>query len=242
MSNMVNRIKYENDAISLLRGSNMAILSTLSKKFDEFPFGSFITYVTDQNRSIFIYASDLAEHTKNILNNSKACVTVFNTNKEGDKQNSSRLSIMGNFQKIDTSEYERCKERFFKFLPESRNYSKTHDFNFYKMNPDKIRWIGGFGEIAWLKDNNWQIGNPDWSEQENSMIEHMNEDHNDVVINCLKGFHDIHDKSCTMIGINFDGYYIKSNQDIYYIPFEKPCLSSKEIRKALVGHANLFKN
>ena len=54
MSNMVNRIKYENDAISLLRGSNMAILSTLSKKFDEFPFGSFITYVTDQNTSIFI--------------------------------------------------------------------------------------------------------------------------------------------------------------------------------------------
>ena len=110
------------------------------------------------------------------------------------------------------------------------------------MNPDKIRWIGGFGEIAWLKDKNWQIGNPDWSEQENSMIEHMNEDHNDVVINCLKGFYEVHDKSCAMIGINFDGYYIKSNQDIYYIPFEKPCLSSKEIREALVGHANLFKN
>ena len=36
MSDMVNKIKYENDAVSLLRGSNMAILSTLSKKFDEF--------------------------------------------------------------------------------------------------------------------------------------------------------------------------------------------------------------
>lgn len=45
-----------------------------------------------------------------------------------------------------------------------------------------------------------------------------------------------------MIGINIDGYYIESNKVIYYIPFEKPCLSSKEIRDALVDHANLFKS
>ena len=54
----------------------------------------------------------------NIYKNKGGLEYVFNTNKEGDKQNSSRLSIMGNFQKIDTSEYERCEERFFKFLPE----------------------------------------------------------------------------------------------------------------------------
>ena len=239
---MLNKIKYENDAISLLRGSNMAILSTLSKKFEEFPFGSFITYITDQNRSVYIYASDLAEHTKNIHNNSKSCITIFNTNKDGDKQNSSRLSIMGHFQKVESNDLNKCEKRFFKFLPESKKYSQTHDFNFYKMNPNKIRWIGGFGEIAWLNDKNWQISNPDWSEEEGSMINHMNEDHNDVVVSCLKGFHNIDDEACSMIGINIDGYYIKSNKVIYYIPFEKPCLNSKEIRAALVDHANLFKS
>ena len=83
------------------------------------------------------------------------------------------------------------------------------------MNPNKIRWIGGFGEIAWLNDKNWQISNPDWSEEEGSMINHMNEDHNDVVVSCLKGFHDIDDEACSMIGINIDGYYIKSNKVIY---------------------------
>ena len=55
--------KYENEAVNLMRSNNIAILSTLSKKFEEFPFGSFITYVTDQNRSFYIYASDIAEHT-----------------------------------------------------------------------------------------------------------------------------------------------------------------------------------
>ena len=82
---MFKRKKYELDAVHLYRSTNAAILSTISNKYEGYPFGSFITYVTDQNRSIFIYASDLAEHTKNILNNSKACVTVFNTNKKETK-------------------------------------------------------------------------------------------------------------------------------------------------------------
>ena len=234
--------KYEVNATQLFRESDTAVLSTISESSDSYPFGSFTTYSSNINRELKIYASDLAEHTKNILSDTRSCVTIFSLASGGDKQASSRLSLIGDFSKDEANDHDKYANRFVKFLPKSAAYSLMHGFNFYKLSIIKARWIGGFGEIAWLKDNNWQIGNPDWSEQENSMIEHMNEDHNDVVINCLKGFHDVHDKSCTMIGINFDGYYIKSNQDIYYIPFEKPCLSSKEIRKALVGHANLFKN
>ena len=76
------KTKYENEAVTLLRSNSVAILSTVSKRYKDFPFGSFITYVTDQNRSIYIYASDIAEHTKNILNNPKSCLTIFNITKE----------------------------------------------------------------------------------------------------------------------------------------------------------------
>ena len=238
---MSNKIKYDNDAISLLRGSNMAILSTLSKKFEEFPFGSFITYVTDQNRSIYIYASDLAEHTKNIHNNSKSCITIFNTNKDGDKQNSSRLSIMGHFQKVESNGHDECEERFFKFLPESKKYSQTHDFNFYKMKPNKIRWIGGFGEIAWLKDKFWTSENPDWSEDEDSIVSHVNNDHKDVVIATLKGVHDIYDKNVEVLSLSIDGYFLKTKNKILFIPFNNPCISSKQVRDEFINHAKKFK-
>ena len=235
--------KYENEAVNLMRSNNIAILSTLSKKFEEFPFGSFITYVTDQNRSFYIYASDIAEHTKNILNNPKSCLTIFNITKEEDKQNSSRLSIMGNFKKVtESKDLNHCKERFFKFLPKSEDYSKTHDFNFYNLNPREVRWIGGFGEIAWLKDDFWNLEKPEWADEEISMIEHMNEDHKDVVISCLKGVHNINDETALMIGISIDGYYIESKMNIYYLPFDNPCLNSIEVREALVEHAKRFKS
>ena len=60
---------YEANAVNLFRTSSAAILSTVSKKHDGYPFGSFITYVSSRNRNIFLYASDIAEHTKNLKNN-----------------------------------------------------------------------------------------------------------------------------------------------------------------------------
>ena len=234
--------KYENEAVTLMRSNNVAVLSTLSKKYDNFPFGSLITYITGQDRSIYIYASDIAEHTKNIHKNSKSCLTIFKIRENEDKQNSSRLSIMGDFKEIQNQEdIENCKIRFFKFLPESKTYSNMHDFNFYKMKPNKIRWIGGFGEIAWLKDKFWTSENPDWSEDEDSIVNHVNNDHKDVVIATLKGVHDIYDKNVEVLSLSIDGYFLKTKNKILFIPFDNPCISSKQVRDEFINHAKKFK-
>ena len=46
------KAKYENEAIFLMRSNDVAILSTLSKKQDEYPFGSFVTYCSGIDRNI----------------------------------------------------------------------------------------------------------------------------------------------------------------------------------------------
>jgi hypothetical protein len=77
-----------------------------------------------------------------------------------------------------------------------------HDFDFYKLSLHKIRWIGGFGEIAWLKNKNWKPLSPRWLSTEMQMIEHMNEDHQNVIYSTLKAQHGKADKKskndCTM--------------------------------------------
>ena len=234
--------KFENDAVNLMRSQNVAVLSTLSKKYDDFPFGSFITYITGLDRSIYIYASDIAEHTKNILKNSKSCLTIFKIKENEDKQNSSRLSIMGDFKKIQKKEdIENCAKRFFKFLPDSKSYSDMHDFNFYIMKPNKIRWIGGFGEISWLKDKFWSSGIPDWSKNEDSIVSHVNNDHRDVIVATLNGIHNIHDKNAEVLNLCIDGYYLRSNNQILFIPFENPCENSKQVRDEFIKHSQKFK-
>ncbi len=67
---------YELSAAYLLRTTTSGILSTISKAYKGYPFGSYVTYISGPDRSIYIYASTLAQHTKNLFKDSKACLTL----------------------------------------------------------------------------------------------------------------------------------------------------------------------
>jgi putative heme iron utilization protein len=232
---------FEIQAATLYRSCNTAILSTLSKREDGHPFGSFITYVTGQNRDLMVYASDIAEHTKNILNDTRACVTISSVTNSKDIQDNARLSIMGDLHPVPDAEIDGCQQRFVKFLPESKKYAAIHGFNFYRLIPSKVRWIGGFGQIAWLETEKWK-SRPQWQPRETGIIEHMNQDHSNLVCSALNAVHKIADPTAEMLSLCIDGYYIKAQQTIYYISFNQPCYTEKELRAALVQQANDFRD
>ena len=233
--------QYELHAVNLFRSSNTAVLSTLSKSTDGYPFGSFVTFVSHSNRALFIYISDIAEHTKNILSDSRGCVTIFSVNPEGDKQNSARLSLIGNLVKIPSNEVEACQTRFFKLSPESESYSQIHGFHLYKLNILKARWIGGFGQIGWLDTTHWVTPTPEWHNGEKAMIAHMNQDHSNVICSALNGVFNIVDPNAKMLALCIDGYYILSTDAQFFVPFLEPCYSEKNVRTALVKQAKAYR-
>tara|TARA_Y100000768_G_scaffold313057_1_gene247770 strand:- start:352 stop:1068 length:717 start_codon:yes stop_codon:yes gene_type:complete len=230
---------YELHAAKLLRESNEGVLSTISKKFDGYPFGSFTTFTTDRDRSIIIYVSDLAQHTKNLKNDSKASLTIYNLNKKGDQQDSQRLTLLGDLKLADNQ--EDCKKRFSLFLPHSANYHKMHDFSFYTLEINQARWIGGFGQIAWLKTANWIKNSPKWLERENSIIEHMNEDHSNSIVSTLNAQLDIKDPEAKMIALNTDGYYVSTRGKIRFLTFMTCCLNMKQYKDELVRQAHDYR-
>ena len=80
-----NLAKYETEAVNLMRSSQLGILSTHSREFEGYPFGSYVTFITGPDRSIYIYASTLAQHTKNLYQDSRACITLSKEKKDDDK-------------------------------------------------------------------------------------------------------------------------------------------------------------
>ena len=233
-------IEYEKLAINLMRNSREGVLSTVSKKYEGYPFGSFVTFISGADRCIIFYASDIAQHTINLKNNSKACITLFNLS-EGDKQDSARLSLMGDVKKID-KDVEEISRQFIEFFPESSQYSKMHDFNFYSLNISQVRWIGGFGKIAWLSSTNWNPIKPKWLKQEKSMIEHMNEDHSNSIVSALNAKLGIKDKHAKMLRLTMDGYYVSSKNKIYFLDFNLPCFTVKQYRDKLVEQAKEYRD
>lgn len=233
-------IEYEKLAINLMRNCREGVLSTVSKKYEGYPFGSFVTFISGADRSIIFYASDIAQHTINLKNNSKACITLFNLS-EGDKQDSARLSLMGDVKKID-KDVEEISRKFIEFFPESSQYSNMHDFNFYSLNISQVRWIGGFGKIAWLSSTNWNPIRPKWLKQEKSMIEHMNEDHSNSIVSTLNAKLGIKDKHAKMLRLTMDGYYVSSKNKIYFLDFNLPCFTVNQYRDKLVEQAKEYRD
>ena len=233
-------IEYEKLAINLMRNCREGVLSTVSKKYEGYPFGSFVTFISGADRSIIFYASDIAQHTINLKNNSKACITLFNLS-EGDKQDSARLSLIGDVKKID-KDVEEISRQFIEFFPESSQYSNMHDFNFYKLNISQVRWIGGFGKIAWLSSTNWNPIEPKWLKKEHSMIEHMNEDHSNSIVSALNAKLGIKDKHARMLRLTMDGYYVSSKNKIYFLDFNLPCFTVKQYRDKLVEQAKEYRD
>ena len=234
---MSEKKNYEVEAVKLLRNCSEGVLTTISSKFEGYPFGSFITYITDRDRGIIIFASNLAEHTTNIKNNSKSCFTIFSITDMENKQDNARMSLIGDFNQVDNKRRDELKIKLRNHLPESEMYLDLGDFNFYKMSITNIRWIGGFGKIGWLNNKDWINKNIEWEPAEKEIIDHMNQDHSNSIISTLSAQHSIKDKNAKMTEINIDGYYCQSDNKLYFLSFKRPCFTVEEVRKELVVHA-----
>ena len=234
--------EYEKHAIDLLRNSSEGVLSTISVRNEGYPFGSFVTYITDVDRSVIIYASNIAQHTINLKENSKSCLTLFKIDDDLDKQNSSRMTLLGDLQSISEKEIDEIRARFEEFLPESKKYAAMHDFNFYRLHIDQIRWIGGFGKIAWLDNKDWKQFKPKWMSNQTSIIDHMNKDHTKNISASLNAQHNVQDPEAKMFALSIDGYFVKSEDEIYFISFERVCKNAKEYKDILVEQANQYRS
>ena len=234
---MSDKRNFELEAIKLLRTSNEGVLTTISDKFEGYPFGSFITYITDRDRSVIIFASNLAEHTTNIKKNSKSCFTIFSIKDHENKQDNPRMSLLGDFIKVEDSRREELKQKLKKHLPESDLYLELPDFNFYKMSVTNVRWIGGFGKIGWLNNDSWLKKDLEWIPAEKEIIEHMNQDHSKSIISTLSAQRNVKDEKAKMIELNIDGFYCESHNKVYFLAFKRPCFTVDEIRKELIVQA-----
>ena len=233
--------KMDRNASRLYRNRLHGILSTVSKVHDDYPFGSFVTYISSRSRTAYLYLSDLAEHTENLHYKSKSCLTIFKANNSGDIQNSQRLTLVGDLGSVPDNDIDHCQERFHSLLPDSKKYAEMHDFKFYQLTIKHARWIGGFGQIAWLDQKKWSDISPEWHDNERRIIDHMNEDHNNSICSALHAQYGIKDQSAKMSFLSIDGYYTKSKNAHYFIQFPDQCTTMKEFKNALVRLAKKYR-
>jgi len=226
------------EARLMLRAHRYGVLSTMSKKFDGYPFGSITPYFVDHDGSLVILISTLAEHTKNIVHDSRVSLITHDQNDQRI-QTQGRVTAVGNAEPVP--DREQPGQRYLRYFPEAQTYLAMHDFSFYRIRPVAIRYIGGFGRIHWVDMENYAVQPYPLIEEESGVIAHMNEDHQDTMRNYCRHFHQHEALDVEMLGIDIDGFDVRADGKVLRFDFSQPVTDAQQARTALVEMARAAK-
>lgn len=219
-------------ARELLLREYRGVLSTQSKAMPGFPFGSVVPYCLDAQGWPLILISRIAQHTHNLKVDGK-CSLLAAERDADDVQAVGRLTLLAEARMLDeAADIAAAAERYYRYFPESRGYHDAHDFDFWRLQPVRWRYIGGFGAIHWLDEV--AQANPFAGDTERRMLEHMNSDHADAIAHyvALSGLPLT--EPAQMVGIDPVGFHLRIGQSLHWLAFPISCNTAGEVREALV--------
>ena len=130
----------------LLRQGVAGALGTHSASVEGYPFTSSLPYVLDGGCRPLFLLSGLAEHTRNLLADPRASLLVFEG--EGGRLDQGRVTLLGRVlpETLDND----LQARYLRYQPRAADYLTLGDFRFFRMEPARARFIGGFGRMGWV--------------------------------------------------------------------------------------------
>lgn len=221
-------------ARQLLRAHRYGVLSTLSEKLNGHPFGSIMSYLVDHDGSLIILVSTLAEHTRNIRHDARVSLITHNQN-DLNIQSQGRVTVVGVAQLAGDN--PRLAVRYRRYFPEAETYLTMRDFSFYRIVPQTLRYIGGFGKIHWVSAISYLIPSYPLIGQEDDVLAHMNADHRDTLRRYCEYFHQCEALDVEMLGIDCDGFDVRADGANLRFDFEAMVLDAQQARHALVEMA-----
>jgi putative heme iron utilization protein len=223
-------VRTKDDARRLFLRESFGVLSTMSLELPGYPFGSVTPYCVDGEGFPVLYISTIAQHTRNALANPKVSLTVIERVENGDAQAAGRVTCIADALPLNGAAADAAGLRYFRYLPQAKQYRNTHDFSFFRLNPLRIRYIGGFGQIHWVEPGEFLAHNPFSSAQESGILDHMNGDHREALERYAGG-------DAAMIGIDGEGFDLMTDRGKMRLEFPSPIATMDEARQALIAMA-----
>lgn len=131
-------------ARELVAGAKHASLATLTK--DGFPFGSLVAVAADDEGRPLLLLSSLAEHTKNLAADDRASL-LFAAEGSAEPLASPRVTLLGPCRPVSADE---GRAIYLAAHPEASQWVDFRDFALYRLEPQEIRVVVGFGRMSWV--------------------------------------------------------------------------------------------
>ena len=227
---------------TLVRQARSATLSTLAREPQGFPYGSLVTVAIDPVGRPLLLLSTLAEHTRNLLARSEASILITEPLDTHDQPLAvGRVTILGPCAAVAEDEKAAVRETFLAQQPSSSYYVDFKDFAFYRLEPESLRYVGGFGRMSWVSAEDYRIAEPDpLTAAAAGILTHMNGDHADAVLAYAKVLAEIPEtSSATMTAVDRYGFELAvitpEGPRAVRLAFDAPISTSDDARRAMVA-------
>ncbi len=213
-------------------------LCTLALEPEGYPYGSFVTVAFDQGNPVFLI-SELAEHTKNLEQDSRASLLVAESGAQDPLANG-RVTLLGACTRIGRDGGS-ARTSFLAVHPNAAYYADFRDFAFWTLRVSAIRYIGGYGRMSWISQDDWHAAEADpLAPSAAEVIAHMNADHADAMVLYCKAFSKATDiSSATMTGVDRYGFDMSAKtlegSRPVRVAFARPVRTPEDVRAALIA-------
>ena len=227
-------------ARTLTAGRRQATLATLcTLTADGYPYGSVVSYATDDAGAPLVLISELAEHTVNARGDNRASMLVAAAApRDGDPLGSARLTLLGKLRRADDQSVPRGT--YLARHPYASSYVDFSDFSFWRLDVEKCRFVGGFGHMSWVTAGAYRAATVDpLAEDAAAIIGHMNEDHADANLRYVTALARLQDaRAAAMVGVDRYGVTLRADTPggprLARIGFPQPLAEAGQARGALI--------
>ncbi len=137
-------------ARALLRAEKVAVLSTLSQRRPGWPAASLAPYALDARGAPILLLSALAQHTRNLEADPRACLFVYDAAAAvKDARTAPRLTLYGKVSVLEGAGEAEAKTAYLARHPDARGLLGL-DFKLYRLAVEEAQWVGGFAAAGWL--------------------------------------------------------------------------------------------
>jgi putative heme iron utilization protein len=211
-------------------------LSTHSRKFPGFPFGSMMPFAVDALGRPVFFISSMAMHTQNLNQDAHASLLITQPDVAGDPLGAARLTLIGSAQVVDAAE---VRDLYLANYENARHWQDYTDFAYYRLNVDGVYFIGGFGVMGWVSAADYTRAAPDpLASAAAGILEHMNQDHADALLRIARHASEEQPDEAFMTAVDRLGFHVrlKTGDRIHgrRIAFPREVKDRNEVRAVLI--------
>lgn len=236
--------KSEFDAPShvsmLLRRSRSGALASLMAA-DGGPYCSLVNVASDFDGSPILLISRLAIHTSNVRKDARVSL-MLDDRTPGDPLEGSRIMMQGRLQEFPRENDAALRERYLGAHPDAAGYAQFTDFSFWKLVPERVHLVAGFGRILDLMPSEFLTDVTSAEEliaASQDAIAHMNEDHRDTMNLYAVGLLGAQTADWRCSGIDPDGIDLVHKREVLRLRFTRRVCNPAALRKELRALADM---